>query len=102
MNEKELRRKTEFLLDEIGMKINLKGYKYWIEAVKLKLLEPNISMSNLYEEIAKKFNINRANAERCLRKAWESNIKYVEMRLNYSYKITNSIMLEYLVRKLEE
>ena len=102
MDEKELRRKTEFLLDELGIKISVKGYKYWIEAVKIKLIKSDITMNNLYMEIAKKFNVNSSNAERCLRNAWESNIKCVEMRLNYSYKITNSIMLEYLVRKMEE
>lgn len=101
MEEKFLNKKIEFLLEEIGAKIHLRGFRYWIKAVKIKLENPDISMSSLYEQVAVYFNTTNSSAERCLRTAWESNKKYVEAQLNYNYKLNNSVILAYLVKNIK-
>lgn len=94
-------RKIENLLDKLQVKINTKGYRYWITAVEIYRKDPSIKKTKLYEMIAEKYNTTAVRAERALRHAHENNKMLVQRYFNVEYKIDNSAFLNLLVRELE-
>lgn len=97
--------KYEELLDEIGFKINLSGYFYWVEAIRhctedLDSIGYNFDMSELYQYIAKKFKTSVSKAERCMRNAWQV-IPNLSEKLKVDYKLNNGVILALLVRKIK-
>lgn len=97
----EIKIAVEDILDEIGVKITLKGYKYWVTAVILKLTNKYETMKSLYMDIAKKHKTTASKAERALRHAYENIKPKVQEYFKLNYKPNNSVFLECLIRKTE-
>lgn len=100
--EEKFTKEIEKILNEIGIRINLKGYGYWISAIKLKQENPWIPVGQLYEKIAEKYNITTSSVERALRNAINTANKNHEIQqyFDLKYKVNNSIFLECLFRKV--
>lgn len=95
------KRKLEDILDELKIKVNTKGYKYWIAAVQKKLEKEDMPIGNIYIEIAKKYNSNYSRVERALRSAYTHNIVMIQEYFSIDYEICNTIFLALLIRELE-
>lgn len=104
MNKEQIEKVTKEILNEIGIKINLKGYRYWTEAV-VQTIHKNQDeyklVRGLYEDLAKHFNSTASRIERALRHAFISNGKANEY-FSVDYKITNSAFLMLLQEKVKE
>ena len=86
------------ILNELGMDISNKGYKYWEEAVKISgksLIMPQ--MYNIYEKISKKYNTTPMAVERCMRYSI-SKIEELNKKINLNYKINNKRFFAYIIR----
>lgn len=96
--EKEIKE----LLNKLGIRINLKGYWFWITAIEYKEKHQDISMAKLYEEVAKIHNTTNSRAERALRHAYEYVKKDLEQYFNINYKINNSTFLLLMLEELKK
>lgn len=108
MNKEQIEKVTKEILNEIGIRINVKGYRYWLVAI-LETLDKDMSnysiVNGLYNDVAKHCNTTPSRVERALRHAFISNGKANEY-FNVDYKITNSIFLmllqEAVKKRIEE
>lgn len=94
------------ILDEIGIRPNLKGYGAWIVAaqrvVELKKRKYRI-FKEVYPEVAKRMNDTLTRVERCLRTSISGPIqKKIKKYFKVNYDITNSVFLALLVQKIKE
>lgn len=74
INSKEVIQYITKIMLSVGMPANLKGYRYIREAIKMTLEDVNKLQritSELYPEIAEKFNTSATKAERAMRHAIE-------------------------------
>lgn len=90
---------VEKILDELGVKISLKGYKYWVTAVKMKLQNEYETMIQLYIDVARKHKTTASKAERAMRHAYEDLRPKIKEYFNLNYNINNGIFLECLTRE---
>ena len=101
MNKEKI---TKQILNEIGIKINIKGYRYWV-AVILETIDKNRDeyqlVRGLYTDVARKLNTTPSGLERALRQAIIKSNKINEY-FNVDYKITNSTFLMLLQEKVKE
>jgi len=81
------------LLNKLGIKINVKGYWFWITAIEYKAKHEDINMSELYDEVAKLHNTTRSRVERALRHAYEYVKEDLKKYFNINYDINNSAFL---------
>ena len=96
---------TKQELNNLGMRIQCSGFRYWIAAVTIALdyrinNTIDISICNLYINIAKMFKSTQGRVERSLRYAREK--LDVQKYFNVTYKIDNSVFLFLLMDKVEE
>ena len=62
--------KTRIILKKVGVGTNLKGYEYWIEAIKIYKNNKNVSMSKeLYPQIAGIFGVKSSKVQESMRHA---------------------------------
>jgi len=95
------KRKLENILDELQIKVNVKGYKYWIEAVEIKSNNKEIKMGALYNKIGKRHNATYSRVERALRVAYKKKEDIIKEYFTIDYSINNAVFLELLVREME-
>ncbi len=97
------KRKIEDLLDEIGIPLNLKGYKFWTEAIQLKLEDENITITKIEEIIAEKYSSTKCAVERNLRHCREcAETEFgISIFNNIGYELNNGRLLDLLVRELK-
>ncbi len=99
-------------LNRIGVSVNVKGYKYIREAVKMAVVNPNVLngiTKTLYPAVAQRFTTTSVNAERairyCIEKAWEpeneANIQnYFGKSMNFNRKPKNAQFVVLLADKI--
>lgn len=90
---------VERILDEIGIRVNVKGYRLWVTAVQIKLKNEDETMGNLYIDVAAKHKTTASKAERALRYAYEDINEQCMKYFNIQYKTNNTVFLEYLCKK---
>ena len=95
------KRKLQNILDELHIKINVKGYQYWIEAVEIKLKNKEINMGTLYKKIGREHNDTYGRVERALRVAYMKKKDIIKEYFTIDYEINNAVFLELLVREME-
>lgn len=85
------------LLKEMGIKIHILGFKYWVTALLLVIEDEksnkceNVVMMNLYYRVARKHKTTMPNVERAMRYAYlEIDLKQI---FNVEYSINNSALL---------
>lgn len=101
--------KYEKILDELGMKVSLKGYVYWVKAMyyadHLVKEKEVLKMGEVYKYIANLYNDTPLRVEKALRHSIDTTPnmrKSVQQKYNINYKINNTIMLILLVRWVHE
>ena len=81
------------LLNKLGIKINVKGYWFWITAIEYKAEHEDANMSELYNEVAKLHNTTHSRVERALRHSYEDVKEDLKEYFNINYDINNSAFL---------
>lgn len=87
--EKEIKE----LLNKLGIRINVKGYWFWITAIEYKAEHEDANMSKIYCEVAKAHNTTYSIVERALRHAYEYVKEDLQKYFNINYTINNSAFL---------
>lgn len=96
--------KIKKILNELNINIRNKGYRCWIEAVKIVIENNKTNYSitkEIYPEIAEKLNDKSTRVERAMRNEQEKNSKEIQEYFGVRYKIDNSTLLALIVDKLE-
>ena len=96
---------TKEILKELNMKIHVRGYLYWIEAIEY-VISNNLKIysmtKEIYKEIAKKYSTTVSRTERALRHATEEIKENIKKYFNIDYEITNKGFLALVVDKVKE
>ena len=88
-------------LKDLGCNYSLKGYKYVVDAVKLKYKNPEYKIMNIYKMVADKYSLKLCSVERCIRLV-KQNVQNTENSLflqlfggyvNSNMSITNSMFI---------
>lgn len=95
------KRKLEDLSDKLQIKINTKGYSYWITAVEEHLKDKSLSKGAPYTRIAKIHSSTYSRVERALRFACLSSQTYIKEYFKINYAVDNSVFLGLLTREME-
>jgi len=97
------------ILDRLGMKMSLKGYTYWKEALyyadNLAIADDMIKMGNIYRYIAKKYDDSYNRVERALRHAIDTTDNMrdtIRTKFNLTYNPNNTHVLMCLIRWINE
>lgn len=95
--------KIEKLLDELGIKVNQCGYSYWITALQIYYKNKEATLEEIYDKVAKEHNATSMSVKTAMRRTYENKIEEskIQSYFNVDYKITNSILLNLLMRELE-
>ena len=86
-------REIKELLNKLGIRINVKGYWFWITAIEYKAEHKDANMSEIYYEVAKLHNTTYSRVERALRHAYEYVKGNLQEYFNINYTINNSTFL---------
>lgn len=86
------------LLRELQFKITSRGFDYWIEAI----MSDDISIMNIYQEIADKYHTTYTNVERCMRTAKEDAIENIQKRYKLDIPLSNIMILRLIRNESEE
>lgn len=84
---------------ELGFKVNTLGFKYWIKAIEIYKKDGwryGFTMQYLYEEIANYYETTKIRVERALRTCSDTAKDNLQMKYQYSGKITNKVILDLL------
>lgn len=103
MEEKIIENKVKSILNNLNIRINIKGYGYWIEAVKYVVLNNKITYfmtKEIYYNVAKKMNTTPSRVERALRHAISEKTTEIQKYFNIDYSIRNSTLLALIVDKV--
>ncbi len=99
-------------LNKIGIPVNVKGYKYVREAIKIAVINPEVLngvTKTLYPAIAQQFSTTPTNVERairyCIDKAWESEnqvniMNYFGKAVSLMHKPKNAQFIGLLADKI--
>ena len=87
------------VLNQLGLKINVRGYRYLVDAVLLKNRYPGISTMEIYETVAEQNNTSTRAVERAIRHAicnlHDKCRKYFEINC----KLTNTVIIQAIEEK---
>lgn len=88
------REEIKQILLKLKFNINSKGFDYWIEVIYLYTNYDNVTMKDLYNDLAYDFNTTKTAIERSLRTASKQAYSNIHKYFNYDGKITNSVILK--------
>lgn len=91
------------LLREIGIKVHILGFKYWLTALIImqeKARDNKIAMMEIYKLIAKKYRTTATKVERAMRYAYEG--LNLEEKFNVDYSINNTALLFLMKEELDK
>ena len=92
------------LLLNLQFNVSSKGFYYWITAIKLyrkNYYKYYDTIEKIYNDVAKIHSTTRSRVERAMRTAKEPAIKEIQKQFNYHNKITNKIVLELFIEKVD-
>ena len=94
--EIEIKNIAKQKVKDIGIKIQLLGFKYWVTATTIAVLsdfesDDNLKMMDVYSIVAKKHKTTPSKVEKALRYAY-ADID-LNMYFNVSYHINNTALL---------
>ena len=84
-------------LIKLGFKVDTKGFRYWIEAIKIYKQDGwryGFTMQYLYNEIANYYSTTSTRVERALRTTSSKAKEQIKNKYGYFGKITNKTILE--------
>lgn len=85
---------------QIGFNINSIGFDFWLTAIRIYLKNRQISMMNLYNEIAEITNKTPSQIEKAMRTASETAKENIKKLYDYNGKLSNKTILT-LITKFE-
>jgi DNA replication protein DnaD len=91
--------RQKYLL-QLGFNINSIGFDFWLTAIRIYLKNRRISMTSLYNEIAKITNKKSSQIERAMRTASETAKENIKKLYDYNGKLSNKTILT-LITKFE-
>ena len=91
--------RQKYLL-QLGFNITSIGFDFWLIAIRIYLKNRQISMTNLYSEIAKITNKTASQIEKAMRTASESAKENIKKLYDYNGKLSNKTILT-LITKFE-
>lgn len=103
MEEKAIENKIKKMLNDLNIRIDIKGYGYWVEAVKYVVLNNKVTYfmtKEIYYNVAKTMNTTPERVERALRHAIDGKYEEIQKYFNINYSIKNSTFLALLVDKV--
>ena len=87
----------EKILNELGINIANKGYRYWITAINYYIEnDMNCNMEEVYTEVAMRHKTTKIRAERALRYECTNNRKRIEEYFEAKYTVTNKVFLRWM------
>lgn len=95
------RREIEDLLDEIGIPLNIKGYRCLVEATLIVNEEPLISTANIYKKVAQKLNTTPLSIERNIRFIHERRNDKLKDFFKINCKFNNGILIYAITREVK-
>ena len=91
---------VENVLDEIGIQLNVRGYKYLIDAVLLLDSDEEIQTTILYRTVARKNNVTHITVERAITHC----LKNLEDKIREMFKlncfINNTVVIHAIRREV--
>lgn len=104
MKEKIIENKVKRILNDLNIRMDIRGYKCWIEAVKYIILKNRINYKitvEIYRELAKKLGTTPSGYERALTYSLRDRKEEIQRYFNIDYSIKNSTFLALLVDKVK-
>ena len=104
MEVKIIEDKVKRILNDLNIRMNLRGYICWIEAVKYIILNNRINYKitiEIYKELAKKIGTTPSGYERALTYSLRDRKEEIQRYFNVDYSIKNSTFLALLVDKVK-
>ena len=84
----------EKILNELGINIANKGYRYWTTAINYYIEnDMDCNMEEIYIEVAMRHKTTKSRAERVLRYVCNNNRKRIEEYFKVKYTVTNKVFL---------
>lgn len=97
---------TKRILNELGVKPNLKGYRAWVEVSKYVIEKDSKHCkicNDIYPEVAKRMNDTPVRVERALRTSISGEMKErIKKYFATKCSITNGSFLGLLIQKIKE
>lgn len=93
--------KIDNILDKIGIPINIKGYRYIVQAVQILEKNKKNKLMNIYKEIAEKEEVRPQAVERAIRFAYERKKEELKETLGLNCTLNNSILIQTILREME-
>ena len=87
------------MFKEVGMRISLLGFKYWISGILISLEKERIEMGKIYSSVAKKYKTTAVGVERAM---YYANKDINEAELKKHLKISKSVDNTSLLYSLRE
>ena len=101
MNKNQVIEQIKEELIELNFNVNSVGIAYWIEAIKYAKENPLVwNMTDIYENVAKKYNTTTSKVERGMRTAISPAKKNIEKKYKYYNKINNGTYIGLIRYKL--
>lgn len=92
---------VETILDDIGVSLNVNGYKYLVDSVLELDRNPFLSTGKLYEIVAKENSKNKTAIERGIRFIHEKLEKEIKEYFNLKCKMNNSVLIKVIYREVK-
>lgn len=95
------KRKLENILNELNIAVDNLGYTYLLTAVELYLNSRTGNLTEIYEEIARRYKTRYSRVERAIRHEIGKNENKIKQFFNVDYDITNRRLLALLAREIK-
>ena len=105
MEEKVIENNTKKILNDLNIKINIKGYQYWRETVKYIILNNKVEYrmtKDVYIDVSRKMNTTSSRFEKALRDSIKGREMQIQKYFNINYSIKNSTFIALLISKIKE
>lgn len=92
--------KVKNILDDVKINRSRIGYYYWIDLCSLALNSKKIKITNLYNQIAKKYKVSSSSVEAAIRSSIINNTNEIKEYFNINTKINSKTFLMLLLDRI--
>lgn len=93
--------RIETLLDEIGIPLYLKGYKYLIDVIEILDRNPFIPITIVYLQVSENYGLSSMSIERTIRYITKNFQEKIKKFFNLNCKVDNKTLIFAIKRELE-
>lgn len=95
------REQIETILDNMGVPLNLNGYKYLVDAVLELNKNPFLPTGRLYEIVAENNLKSKSQVERSIRTVHQKTNTTIKEYLKLNCRINNGVLIKGIYRKVK-